>query len=222
MTTLLVIGLLAAVVALAIRDIWIQRAHAIQHNFPVVGHLRYLMERIGPELRQYWVSNDKEELPFNRSERSWIYASAKNQNNTFGFGTSEQIYSIGYPVIKHATFPFPDDEATHPWDDATAIPCTKVMGESHGRKRPFHPRSIVNISAMSYGSLGQNAVSALNIGARESRAFHNTGEGGVSPYHLKGADLVWQLGTGYYGARDRNGRFSLDVLADRVAASPDI
>lgn len=211
-----------SLVVLAFRDVFLQRRHAIQHNFPVVGHLRYWMESIGPELRQYWVANDKEELPFNRSERAWVYASAKAQNNTFGFGTSEQIYGIGYPIIKHATFPYPDDEAVHLWDDKTAIPCMKVMGAHHNRRRPFRPKSIVNISAMSYGSLGKNAVSALNLGAIEAKAYHNTGEGGVSPYHLHGADVVWQIGTGYFGARGNDGRFCLDTLAKRIEDNPSI
>ncbi len=108
----LVVGLgvlfLVFLVFVGLRDIFLQRSHAIQHNFPVVGHLRYMMERVGPELRQYWVAHDKEERPFNRSERSWVYASAKGEDNTFGFGTSEEVYGTGYPIIKHATFPFPD------------------------------------------------------------------------------------------------------------------
>jgi glutamate synthase (ferredoxin) len=219
--TLFGAGAMAGIVGVAIRDIR-QPGQAIRHNFPVVGNLRYLMERIGPELRQYWVSNDKEELPFNRSERSWIYASAKAQSNTFGFGTSEQIYGIGYPIIKHAVFPFPDDEAVHPFGDKTAIPCMKVMGASHGRARPYRPTSIVNISAMSYGSLGKNAVTSLNRGAKTAMAYHNTGEGGVSPYHQQGADIIWQLGTGYFGARGSDGRFSLDILAEKCTQIPQI
>ncbi len=222
-----VCGLLAftlGVLALVfVRDVFFQRAHAIQHNFPVVGHLRYFFEGIGPELRQYWVAHDKEELPFNRSERSWIYASAKGQNSTFGFGTSEQLYTTGYPIIKQAAFPWPDDEATVLHDDPSLIPCLKRIGERHGREKPYRPRSIVNISAMSYGSLGARAVEALSRGAHGAHAFHNTGEGGVSPYHLAGgADLVWQLGTGYFGARGADGRFSLDEVVKTCADNPQI
>jgi glutamate synthase domain-containing protein 2 len=217
----------AAVVALAVaglfvRDAFFQRHQAIIHNFPVVGHLRYLMEQIGPELRQYWVANDKEEQPFNRSERSWVYASAKGQNNTFGFGTSEMIYGTGYPIIKHVAFPFPDSQATHLGGDKTALPCLKVMGETHRRRRPFRPKSVINVSAMSFGSLGKNAITSINHGVREAAAYHNTGEGGVSPHHEQGADLIWQLGTGYFGARGPDGSFSLDVLADKVEANPNI
>ncbi len=208
-------------IAVALRDIF-QRKHTIKHNFPIVGNIRYWLETIGPELRQYWVANDQEELPFSRSERAWIYASAKGQNNTFGFGTAEQIYGLGYPIIKNAVFPFPESKAAHPGEDPTAVPSLKVMGKHHGRRRPYRPESIVNISAMSFGSLGSRAVTSLNKGAKEAHCYHNTGEGGVSRYHKEGADVMWQLGTGYFGARDANGNFSLDVLADECERTPQI
>jgi glutamate synthase (ferredoxin) len=208
-------------VGVAVYDVR-QTRHQIVHNFPVVGHLRYFLEMIGPEMRQYWVANDKEEMPFNRHERSWIYASAKGQNNTFGFGTTEQVYGVGFPIIKHAAFTFPEHKATYPGDDPTAVPCLKVIGAVRGRKRPYRPESVVNVSAMSYGALGERAISALNIGAREAHCFHNTGEGGISKYHCHGADLTWQLGTGYFGARDAAGRFSLDECARKVAENPHV
>ena len=212
-------GLVLVILMVAIRDI-MQKKHAIIHNFPVVGHFRYWLEIIGPELRQYWVANDKEEAPFNRDERRWIYTSAKGANKNFGFGTTEQLYSIGYPIIKHAAFPFPDSKTHVIGGDKTAIPCLKIMGER--RKRPYRAPSVVNISAMSYGSLGQNAVSALNIGAREAGCFHNSGEGSVSPYHLHGADVVWQLGTAYFGARDEEGAFSMEKLVAKCEKQPEI
>jgi glutamate synthase domain-containing protein 2 len=190
-----------------------QTKHTIIHNFPVVGHLRYFLEMIGPELRQYWVANDKEEKPFDRTERRWIYATAKGQNSNFGFGTTEQQYEPGYPIIKHKAFPFPEHKAFHINNDPSCIPSIKVMGEFNKRKFPFRPYSIVNISAMSYGSLSKNAVMALNKGALLAGAFHNTGEGGLSPYHLNGSDVVWQIGTGYFGARDANGRFNIQDLS---------
>jgi len=224
-TSVVVVLVLAVVLVVVVffRDVFFQRSHAIQHNFPVVGHLRYLMERIGPELRQYWVAHDKEELPFNRSERSWVYASAKGQNNTFGFGTSEQVYGTGYPIIKHATFPFPDTQATHYGDDPSTVPCLKVIGATHGRVRTWRPMSIINVSAMSFGSLGQNAVLALNKGVGMAGAYHNTGEGGVSPYHVQGdTDIVWQLGTGYFGARSDDGTLSMEKLVARVESTPQI
>ncbi|MCG8432865.1 MAG: FMN-binding glutamate synthase family protein [Gammaproteobacteria bacterium] len=213
--------ILGFVAVIALYDV-LQRKHAVLHNYPLIGHLRYLMELIGPELRQYWVSDDKEEQPFNRNERSWIYATSKGQNNHFGFGSEEVQYTAGYPIIKNACVPFPESEAVHPGGDASAIPSVKVMGEAGGRKRPWRPASVINISAMSFGSLGKNAVAALNKGAKAANCFHNTGEGGVSPYHLHGADVVWQIGTGYFGARDQHGEFSLDVLSDCVAAHPQI
>ena len=214
------LGSLAILVV--INDIFIQKAHAVQHNFPLVGHLRYFMEEIGPELRQYWVANDKEETPFDRTERAWIYTSSKGRNSTFGFGTSENQNEIGYPIIKHTAFPFPEHKATYPGDDKTAIPCLKIMGESHDRKRPYRPQSIVNISAMSFGSLGARAISALNKGASKANCYHNTGEGSVSRYHKFGADIMWQIGTGYFGARDENGKFSLDIVAKKVEETPAI
>ena len=206
---------------IALHDVT-QKRHTIIHNFPVVGHLRYFLEMVGPEMRQYWVANDKEEMPFNRDERSWIYASAKGANNTFGFGTTEQLYGVGYPIVKHAAFPFPENQAVRINGDSTAVPCLKVMGSARGRRRPYRAPSIINISAMSFGALGERAISALNLGAAQAGCFHNTGEGGVSPYHCLGADLMWQIGTGYYGARGADGRFSLSVVGKTAAANDNI
>lgn len=203
-------------------DVFIQRKHAVLHNYPVIGHLRYLLEMIGPEMRQYWVAHDKEEMPFDRTERSWIYATAKGTNNYQGFGSTELHYSIGYPIIKHSSFPYPEEKATWPDDDPTAIPVVKVMGAMHGRKRPWRPNSIVNISGMSYGALGKRAISALNLGAQLAGCYHNTGEGGVSPYHLLGAEVIWQIGTGYFASRGADGKFSLDVVAEKVRDNPQI
>ncbi|MGV3524612.1 MAG: FMN-binding glutamate synthase family protein [Candidatus Sericytochromatia bacterium] len=212
----------AAVAGIAARDV-LQRKHAIRHNFPVLGNFRYLIEKIGPELRQYIVANDKEETPFNRAERRWVYASAKGENNMFGFGSTEvPPYDIGYPLIKHAAFPMLETTADKHPEDPSAIPCLKVIGARHGRRRPYRPGSVINLSAMSFGSLGENAVRAFNKGALAAGCFHNTGEGGVSPYHLQGADVVWQLGTGYFGARDAEGNFSLDKLLATVQAHPQI
>lgn len=205
-------ALLVFLACVAIYDIFIQKKHIILHNFPVVGHLRYWLETIGPELRQYWVADDKDESPFNRQERRWIYASSKSENSTFGFGTTENLYAEGFPIIKHAAFPFPESQATFSIEDKTYIPCHKTMGQRHDRKRPFHPQSVINISAMSFGSLGSRAVSAMNKGAEVANCYHNTGEGGLCDYHKFGADIMWQLGTGYFGARTPDGRFDLEML----------
>src|SRR6056297_215980 len=123
----------------AIRDIFFQKAHTISHNYPVVGHLRYWLESIGPEIRQYFVANNREELPFNRIERSWVYASAKNENNYEGFGTDRDIYAHQHIFINNAMMPFKLPK-NHPNDiDKTFLPCAKVMGEFNKRKRPFRP-----------------------------------------------------------------------------------
>ena len=132
------------IIGVALRDI-LQRGHTIQHNFPVVGHFRYWLETIGPELRQYWVANDKEEKPFNRTERSWVYASAKGQNSNFGFGTTEVLYETGYPIIKHAMFPYPDSKFKGFGGDKSAVPALKILGGYNRRPKAFRPQSIVNV-----------------------------------------------------------------------------
>jgi len=200
----------------------VQKKHAILRNFPLVGHLRYLLEKIGPELRQYWVANDKEEMPFTRAERSWVYATSKKQNNNFGFGSSELMYDTGYPILKHSAFPTRDKYDAHGNLLTSSMPCAKLIGAGHNRKNSYRPESIVNISAMSFGSLGKNAVAALNLGAKEAHCYHNTGEGGISPYHKLGGDLVWQIGTGYFGARDAEGKFSMEVFKQAIENNPTV
>ncbi|MFI6231304.1 FMN-binding glutamate synthase family protein [Micromonospora echinospora] len=210
----------AAVAALAAHDL-LQRHHALLRNFPVLGRARYLLESIGPELRQYIVAGNNEERPFTRDQRRWVYASAKMQNNYFGFGTDNDIeYTPGYPIIKHRTFgravPPSSPSAGHDvW-----LPCAKVLGAARGRPKAFRPDSVVNISGMSFGSLSGNAVEALNRGAALAGCLQNTGEGGLSPYHRRGGELVFQIGTAYFGCRDEHGRFSLDRLRDQVAGAP--
>jgi len=215
--TLIIISILLLIIF--IYDVF-QKEHAILRNFPVLGHFRYLLESIGPGIRQYWITNDKEEMPFNRSERSWIYATSKKQKSTFGFGTTEQLYEIGYPIIRHATFPYFDQHSKS--NKISSIPCRKIIGSSHNRENPYHPQSIINISAMSFGSLGAKAITSLNKGALKAGCYHNTGEGGVSSYHCNGADIVWQIGTGYFGARDEKGRFSIEKFKATVDSNPNI
>jgi len=214
---LILLGILSVIF---LHDI-LQQKHAILKNFPVIGHLRYLLEKAGPELRQYWVANDKEEMPFTRAERSWVYATSKKENNNFGFGSTEVMYETGYPVLKHAAFPVKEKpKGTNP--HSSILPCAKLIGASHNRKTPYRPGSIVNISAMSFGSLGRKAVTALNKGAFAANCYHNTGEGGISPYHEYGADLVWQIGTGYFGARDPSGNFSAEEFVNTINKHPNI
>ena len=211
---------LILIALVAIRDIFFNKHHTIQHNFPVIGHIRYMLESIGPELRQYIVANNREELPFNRRERSWIYASAKEQNNYQGFGTDQDIHSPGYIFINPSMLPFQTVKG-HPNElDKSFLPCAKVMGTYNKRKRPFRPMSVVNISAMSFGSLSAAAVSALNKGAHKAGCYHNTGEGGLSPYHSHGADVMFHFGTGYFGVRDGEGNFSMDKMKELVEKNP--
>jgi glutamate synthase domain-containing protein 2 len=211
---------LGAVAAVAARDLF-QREHTLLRNFPVIGHARFLLETIGPELRQYLVAGNNEERPFTRDQRRWVYASAKKENNYFGFGTDNDLeYTAGYPVIKHRTFgravPASNVHAGHDVE----LPAAKVLGAARGRREAFRPRSVVNISAMSFGSLSGAAVEALNRGAALAGCLHNTGEGGVSPYHRHGGELIFQIGTAYFGCRDDQGRFDLQRLKDLVAGAP--
>jgi len=199
-----------------------QRRHAILRNFPVVGHFRYLLEMFGPELRQYIVTSNDEERPFSRDQRRWIYASAKQQVNTFGFGSDNEMEAVGGMLaIKHAPFPVapPSDHAPGGFPDY-AIPAGKVLGEARARRHAFRPRSLVNVSGMSFGALSGPAVEALNEGCRLAGCLQGTGEGGLSPYHRRGGELVFQIGTGYFGCRDAHGRFSLSQLQETIADAP--
>ncbi|MDT0687047.1 FMN-binding glutamate synthase family protein [Autumnicola psychrophila] len=214
--------ILIFLVLIAIKDIFFNKTHIIKHNFPVVGNLRYLLESIGPELRQYIVASNREELPFNRGERGWIYASSKNENNYEGFGTDRDIYGNHYIFVNNALMPFRMDKDHHNHKDPTFIACAKVMGLYHKRRRPFRPASIINVSAMSFGSLSARAIESLNRGCKKAAAFHNTGEGGLSNYHKTGADVVYQIGTAYFGVRDDNGNFCLEKLVALVDENPQI
>ncbi|MDN5761886.1 MAG: FMN-binding glutamate synthase family protein [Microlunatus sp.] len=210
----------AALGAVAVRDL-VQRRHALLRNFPVLGHARYLLEEIGPELRQYLVAANNEERPFTRDQRRWIYASAKQQNNYFGFGTDNDIeYTAGYPVIKHQTFGHAIPPSAPAAGHEVSLPSAKILGGPRGRRAAFRPASVVNISAMSFGSLSGNAITALNAGAAQAGCLQNTGEGGISPYHRHGGELIFQIGTAYFGCRDEQGRFELSRLKDLVAGAP--
>ena len=211
---------LMLIVMVGFYDVFINRRHAITHNFPVVGHLRYLLERVGPELRQYIVANNREELPFNRSQRTWIYTSSKKINNYRGFGSDQDQSATNYLFLKNQMFPFRMPDGHPNLSDPYFLPCAKVMGIHHGRRRPFRPRSVVNISAMSFGSLSAKAVESINRGSHAAGAYHNTGEGGLSPYHSTGADVVFQFGTGYFGVRDDEGNFSMPKLKKLVEDHP--
>jgi len=211
---LAIAGLLVLVV---IYDL-VQTRHAILRNFPIIGHFRYLLEAVGPELRQYIVTSNNEERPFSRDQRSWVYASAKKQNNYQGFGTDNDLeLSPNYLVIKHCTLGKPEER---PHDEAYPLPCAKILGGARGRKHAFRPASCVGVSGMSFGSLSGAAVEALNRGSAIAGCLHNTGEGGISPHHLHGGDLIWQLGTGYFGARTADGHFDRAECLRKIEAHP--
>ncbi len=210
----------AALGALAARDLT-QKQHAIRRNFPIIGHLRYQLERFGPELRQYIVTSNNEERPFSRDQRRWVYASSKLENNYFGFGTDNDVENaVGYPIIKHRTFAGQGASTAAHADEEVVLPSAKVLGGPRGRTHAFRPQSVVNVSGMSFGALSKNAIEALNKGAALAGCLHNTGEGSISPYHRNGGDLIFQIGTAYFGCRDPQGRFDLVRLRDLVASAP--
>jgi len=182
-----------------------QSTHAILRNYPIIGHGRYMLESVRPEFHQYFVEPNTGGKPFSREERSAVYQRAKDVRDTVPFGTQRDVYATGYEYISHSL------TCTHP----TEPPRIKIGGPHC--TRPYDA-SLLNISAMSYGSLSDAAVLALNGGAKDGGFAHNTGEGGVSPYHLDpGGDLIWQIGTGYFGCRGSDGSFDSNRFADTVA-----
>ena len=192
-------------IALGFADIS-QTKHAIRRNFPIIGHGRYLLESIRPEIMQYFVETDTEGKPIDRLMRSMVYRRAKNVIDTVPFGTQLDVYEPGYEWLNHSMYAGKIKHA----DD----PRVKVGGSEC--KQPYLA-SLLNISAMSFGSLSENAVLAMNKGAKLGNFAHNTGEGGISPYHLQpGGDLIWQIGTGYFGCRATDGGFEPDKYVERA------
>ena len=193
---------------LAIRDAR-QTQHAILRNYPVVGHLRYLFEKIRPELRQYFFEADLDGKPFNRRQRSIVYQRAKNEKQTVAFGMQTDPSVPGYEWTAHSIYPVTLNEMD-----------LRVWIGNRQCMQPYHA-SIYNIGAMSYGALSKTAIHSLNEGARIGNFAHNTGEGGISDYHLFGGDLIWQIGTGYFGCRDAEGHFSATAFR-RNALRPQV
>ncbi len=180
---------------------------AIRKNFPVFGNLRYILESIRPEVMQYFVGTDTEGRPINRIYRSLVYRRSKKVNDTNPFGTQEIVYKSGYEWLNHSMYALAHSNLDH--NQRVKI------GGPHCKK-PYEA-SLLNISAMSYGSLSQNAILALNRGAREGNFYHNTGEGGISDFHLKHrGDLCWQVGTGYFGCRDLKGDFNPEAFEEKA------
>jgi glutamate synthase domain-containing protein 2 len=177
-------------------DLFFSR-HSLNRLYPVVANIRYILESFRVEIQQYFIANDTEERPFNREQRSLVYQRAKNTQDTIAFGTQRNLTEENYLSLWQSLAP------THVLDDAKQI--------CFGGPDCLQPylTSYLNISAMSFGSLSSTAVEALNLGAKKAGCYHNTGEGSVSPYHLKhGGDIVWQIGTGLFGCRDHQGNFN--------------
>lgn len=213
LSLIVVLGLI--VVAVAIRDLT-QRRHAITRNFPVVGHFRYFFEELGQPLRQYFFAGDLEERPYNRVTRSWVYASAKGENNMVGFGSQVDHNEPGRMLIVPSLYPTLKRASAGDTD----LPRPRVIGAKRGQ--PYHPRRFANISGMSYGALSPNAVRALSRGAKMSGAYMSTGEGSLSPYHVEGeGDILYQIGPAKFGCRTPDGRFD-DDKARAIIASPQV
>ena len=203
-----VLGLaLLAVIVMYIVDVT-QTSHAIRRNFPVIGRFRYLFEKLGEYFRQYFFALDREEMPFNRAERSWVYRAAKGVDNTVAFGSTRSLRPVGSAMFVNCAYSVLETDVA---------PTAPLTVGPHARQ-PYTTDSIFNVSAMSYGAISRPAVLALSNGARMAGVWMNTGEGGLSPYHLEGgADIVFQIGTAKYGVRNADGSLNEDKLRDVAA-----
>ncbi|HLW92849.1 MAG TPA: FMN-binding glutamate synthase family protein, partial [Roseiarcus sp.] len=199
----------AGLSALGVRDLF-QTRHAVLRNYPISAHLRFLLEEIRPEMRQYFFESEKDGLPFSRDERAIVYQRAKLQLDKRPFGSQFDVYAQGYEWLRHSLAPKPMDNR-HFRVDIGGAECAKP-----------YSISVFNISAMSFGALSANAVRALNKGAAKGGFAHDTGEGGFSPYHREnGGDTIWEIGSGYFGCRNLDGSFNPEKFA-AVAAEPQI
>jgi glutamate synthase domain-containing protein 2 len=195
--------LFAALVVVGVRDVR-QSRHAILRNYPVIGHLRFLFEYVRPELRQYFIESDTEAAPFSRAQRSLVYQRAKGAPDNRPFGTQLDVGKQGYEWINHSMFP------------TTLVTSNFRLTIGREREQPYDC-SIFNISAMSFGSLSGNAIMALNKGAKMGGFAHDTGEGSISSYHrVHGGDLIWEIGSGYFGCRDEQGRFNEERFSENA------
>jgi glutamate synthase domain-containing protein 2 len=215
----LMAGLFVFVVGLAVLAVLVmyvidvtQTRHAVRRNYPVIGRFRYLFEHLGEFFRQYFFAMDREELPFNRAQRSWCYRAAKNVDNTVAFGSTRDLRFPGTVIFVNCPFPTLDEDAVDPRPVTIGPYC----------RFPYITPSLFNISGMSFGAISKPAVLALSNGARMAGCWMNTGEGGLSPYHLEGgADIVFQIGTAKYGVRDLDGNLDAAKLRE-VAARPQV
>ncbi|HTP60498.1 MAG TPA: FMN-binding glutamate synthase family protein, partial [Burkholderiales bacterium] len=203
--TLIGFALLIGLAFLFISDIT-QKKHGVLRNYPVIGHLRYFFEQLGEYFRQYFFAGDRDEMPFNRSTRGWVYRLAKNEGGVIGFGSTYDLHESGALIFVNHPFPVLEEER---------LPTPScVMGEGYA-KLPFEARSIVNVSGMSFGAISAPAVRSLSRGAAVAGCWMDTGEGGLSPYHLEGGcDIIMQIGTAKYGVRDARGGLNPDRLVE--------
>ncbi len=196
------ISVLMAIIILFLHDI-LQSENPIQRRFPVLYWGRWVAVKLGPLFRQYWFTADLEEKPFDRITRNWVYATSKGKKNTIGFGSQVDFDAVGTYIVMPSIF----------GKKGSGEKYNRIIGENSNIKYPVKLKHFVNISAMSYGSLSARAVSALNKGSGISGILHNTGEGGLAPYHNRGGDVIFQIGTGKFGCRDENGDFSDELYA---------
>jgi glutamate synthase domain-containing protein 2 len=200
---------LTGLVALGVYDLQ-QTSHAILRNYPIIGHLRFLLEFVRPELRQYFIESDHDAVPFSRSQRSLVYARAKGQSDKVPFGTQVDVHAVGYEWLTHSISP--SVIASHNFRvQVGGAQCTQP-----------YSISLFNVSAMSFGALSANAVMALNLGAKKGGFAHDTGEGSISRYHREhGGDLIWEIGSGYFGCRNDDGTFNAEKFK-KNALSPQV
>ncbi|QUM75364.1 FMN-binding glutamate synthase family protein [Moritella sp. 24] len=204
-TSLFILALIVGIISVIYMYIADKRQtkQAIRHNYPVIGRFRYLFEKQGEFFRQYFFAQDREEMPFNRAERSWVYRAAKNVDRTVAFGSTRNLDQVGTIMFMNCAFPTLTEDAIPPQMITLGTNCP----------HPYTTNSIFNISGMSYGAISKPAVLALSRGAKEAGCWLNTGEGGLSLHHLAGgADIVYQIGTAKYGVRDENGHLSDEKL----------
>ena len=184
----------------------LQRRHSILRSFPVLGHLRFLLEYIRPELQQYFIERNYDGRPYDRDTRTVVYERAKGTHGEQAFGTERDVEQAGYEYVVHSAAPK---------EPAGDQPRVRIGGPDC--TQPYD-MALLNVSAMSFGALSANAIRALNKGAAKGGFAHDTGEGGISPYHREGGgDLIWELGSGYFGARTRDGGFDPDKFRDKAA-----
>ena len=203
--TLFAFAVILFVVFIFIQDVT-QKKHGVLRNFPVIGHLRYFFEQLGEYFRQYFFAGDRDEMPFNRSTRGWVYRLAKNEGGTVGFGSTYDLHLPGALIFVNHPFPVLEEER---------LPTPSlILGENYC-KQPFEAKSLVNISGMSFGAISAPAVRALSRGSAVAGCWMDTGEGGLSPYHLEGGgDIIMQIGTAKYGVRDAHGELSAERLVE--------